>query len=113
MNNMKKVIIATGLAIIVLLIGAYFIWSPLGKSTDEFDPSVYFEGESVSQEDIESVLTEEELEEIDRIYNEDEKRQECIDKYGAEEDPLGLFEGADHGLRDCLENVNPKNPTGI
>ena len=36
---------------------------------DEFDPSVYFEGDIVTQEEIDNVLTKEEQEEIDRIYN--------------------------------------------
>lgn len=113
MNNMKKVIITTGLVVIALLIGAYFIWSLLRKSTDEFDPSVYFEGEPVSQEEINKVLTKEELEEIDRIYNEEERRQYCIDNYGTEKDPLGLSDDADPRLAECLNKANPENPLGI
>ena len=111
--NKNKAFIIIGVAVAALLVVAYLVWLPSDTPAEEFDPSVYFDGEPVSQEDIESVLTEEELEEIDRIYNENEKRQECIDKYGTEKDPLGLSEDADPRLKDCLENVNPNNPTEI
>jgi|SRR3989344_9644780 len=110
---MKKPAIIIGLIILALLVGAYFIWSPPNTSMNKFDPSVYFEGDPVSQEDIEKVLTKEEIEEINRIYGEEEKRQYCIDNYGTEEDPLGLSDDADPRLAECLNNVNPQNPLGI
>lgn len=66
---MKKTAIVIGIIIVVLLV-AYFALSPSEKLTEEFDPSVYFEGEPVSQEEIEEVLTKEEIEEIEQIYNE-------------------------------------------
>ena len=67
---MKKNLIIFGIVVLALLVGAYFVLSPSNTPTEEFDPSVYFEGEPISQEEIEKVLTKEEREEIDRMYNE-------------------------------------------
>lgn len=111
--NKNKVFIIIGVVVATLLVGAYFVWSPLDTPTEEFDPSIYFEGEPVSQEDINKTLTKEELEEIDRIYNEEERRQYCIDNYGTEKDPLGLSDDADPRLAECLNKANPENPLGI
>lgn len=111
--NKNKVFIIIGVVVAALLVGAYFVWSPSDTSTEEFDPSIYFEGEPVSQKDINKTLTKEELEEIDRIYNEEERRQYCIDNYGTEKDPLGLSDDADPRLAECLNKANPENPLGI
>ena len=43
----------------------------------------------------------------------DKKRQDCIDKYGTQEDPLGLSDDADPRLAECLKQVDPNNPLGI
>ncbi|MBI4709476.1 MAG: hypothetical protein HY764_04755 [Candidatus Portnoybacteria bacterium] len=43
----------------------------------------------------------------------DRQRQDCIDKYGTKEDPLGLSDNADPRLAECLKQVDPKNPLGI
>ncbi len=43
----------------------------------------------------------------------DEQRQNCIDKYGTKEDPLGLSPNADPRLAECLKQVDPQDPLGI
>ncbi|MEX0931850.1 MAG: hypothetical protein WDZ88_03825 [Candidatus Paceibacterota bacterium] len=48
----------------------YFREPAVDNSSDDFDPSIYFEGEPVTQEEIDSVLSPEEQQEIERIYNE-------------------------------------------
>ena len=43
----------------------------------------------------------------------DKERQDCIDRYGTKDDPLGLSDSADPRLAECLKQVDPKNPLGI
>jgi uncharacterized protein YxeA len=66
---MKRTIIIFIGIIVLLLIGAYFNFFSKNSSVNEFDPSIYFDNESVSQEQINNTLSQEEIEELDQIYN--------------------------------------------
>jgi len=43
----------------------------------------------------------------------DKQRQDCIDKYGTKDGPLGLSDDADPRLAECFKQVDSNNPLGI
>lgn len=71
----RNILILLGV-VAVLVVGFVFFNQPAQENNQEadFDPSIYFEGDPVTQEEIDSVLTEEERQEIDRIYNEEPQK---------------------------------------
>ena len=69
---MKRNIIIILILVITAITG--FVFFNLSTSENnqkaDFDPSAYYVGDSVSQEEIDSILTQEEQQEIERLLNE-------------------------------------------